>query len=209
MDRREIGRMQLIFTHIYRENAWGDSESRSGPGSTRARAADFTGDLIDLLKRLDTRVLLDAACGDFHWARPVADAVEHYIGLDVVPDLIDHHLRENAAAGRTFVCGDLTVDVLPKADVIVCRDCLVHLSFDDMGRAVRNFQRSGSRFLLTTTFLGRGPNEDIETGWWRPLDMEAPPFRWPPPLAAVDERCTHTGGIYRNKRLGLWALADI
>jgi hypothetical protein len=139
----------------------------------------------------------------------VADAVEHYIGLDVVWDLIEHHLRENAAPGRTFMRGDLTVDVLPNADAILCRDCLVHLSFDDAASALRNFQRSGSRFLLTTTFIGRGPNEDIETGWWRPLDMEAPPFSWPPPLALVDERCTHTGGIYRNKRLGLWALSDL
>jgi len=29
------------------------------------------------------------------------------------------------------------------------------------------------------------------------------------PLALVDERCTHADGIYRDKHLGLWELADL
>jgi hypothetical protein len=33
--------MEDIFSAIYRGNFWGNDESRSGPGSTRARAADF------------------------------------------------------------------------------------------------------------------------------------------------------------------------
>jgi hypothetical protein len=80
------------------------------------------------------------------------------------------------------------------------------LSFADVARVVRNFQRSGSRYLLTTTFVERGRNDDIATGEWRPLDLQAPPFEFPAPLAVVDERCTHTGGIYRDKRLALWEL---
>jgi hypothetical protein len=37
----------------------------------------------------------------------------------------------------------------------------------------------------------------------------APPFAFPAPLAVIDERCTHSGGIYRDKRLGLWELASL
>jgi hypothetical protein len=44
-----------------------------------ARGVDFIDELVGLLKSLDTHVLLDAGCGDFHWARPVADAVDHYL----------------------------------------------------------------------------------------------------------------------------------
>jgi hypothetical protein len=201
--------VQEIFSRIYRDNAWGDDESRSGPGSTKARAADFSGDLIALLKRLHTRVLLDAACGDFAWAGVVADAVEQYIGVDVVPDVIATNQREHAGRGRRFECADLAEDGLPRADVILCRDCLVHLSFADIQRTIANFARTGSRYLLTTTFIGRGRNDDITTGEWRPIDLQAVPFGWPAPLALIDERCTHTGGIYRDKRLALWELAKL
>jgi len=198
--------MEATFSRIYEQNVWANAESVSGPGSTIARAADFIDDLVALLKHLDTRVLLDAACGDFNWAGPLADAVEQYIGVDVVSDLIVRNQRASAGRGRRFMRADLTADPLPPADVILCRDCLVHFSFQDIVRALHNFQHSGSRYVLTTTFIGRGANDDIATGAWRPLDLQAPPFALPLPLAVVDEKCTHTGGIYRDKRLALWTL---
>ena len=95
------------------------------------------------------------------------------------------------------------------ADVIICRDGLVHLSFADARAAIRNFRRSGSRYLLATTFVRRTENTDIPTGGWRVLNMEAEPFCFPVPLALVDERCTHSGGAYVDKRLALWELAAL
>jgi SAM-dependent methyltransferase len=201
--------MAEIFSHIYHQNVWGHPESPSGPGSTASRGADFSDELVALLRRLDTRVLLDAPCGDFNWAGPVADAVERYLGVDVVPELIARHQQEHTGPGRRFICADLTSDPLPQADVILCRDCLVHFSCPDIEGALRNFQRTGSRYLLTTTFIDRDANVDIATGEWRPLNLEAPPFRFPPPLDMVDEKCTHSGGGYRDKRLALWALASL
>jgi len=44
----------------------------------------FLPDLVALLGTLETRVLVDAPRGDFNWAVPLADAVERYIGVDVV-----------------------------------------------------------------------------------------------------------------------------
>jgi hypothetical protein len=46
---------------------------------------------------------------------------------------------------------DLTRDPLPKVDLVLCRDCLVHLSFDDIYESLDNLRRSGSMLLLTTT----------------------------------------------------------
>lgn len=201
--------MTDIFGQIYQGNVWGSAESVSGQGSTLARAADFRDPLMALLKQLQTRVLLDAPCGDFHWAQPVADAVEQYIGLDVVPDLIAHLQQANLTPRRRFQCLDLTCETLPQADLILCRDALVHFSFSDIWRGVHNFQRSGARYLLTTTFIDRAANDDIVTGQWRPLNLQARPFRFPPPIALVDEKCTHSGGIYKDKRLALWELAQL
>jgi hypothetical protein len=208
-DHADRAKMAAIFTNIYQQNAWGNPESVSGPGSTLARASDFLDELVALLTALPTRVLLDAPCGDFHWAAPMADAVEQYIGLDVVPALIAHLQQVNRHPNRRFICSDLTRDVLPPADVILCRDCLVHLSFRDIAAALANFQRSGARYLLTTTFIDREANGDIPTGAWRPLNLQAAPFHFPPPIALVDEKCLHSGGQCRDKRLALWAVATL
>ncbi len=201
--------MEDIFLAIYHGNLWGSEESRSGPGSTLARAADFLPDLVALLRTLNTRVLVDAPCGDFNWAGVLADAVERYIGIDVVGEIIARNQRLASSPTRLFLHRDLTKDPLPAADVILCRDCLVHFAFADIWRALRNFQQSGSRYLLTTTFVDYGDNLDVATGGWRPLNLERPPFCFPPPLAVVDERCLHFGGSVRDKRLALWELASL
>lgn len=203
------GQMTRLFTRLYQRNAWGSAESVSGPGSTLARAADFTDALVALLVALPARSLLDAPCGDFHWAGPMADAVDEYVGLDVVPALIERLARAHARPGRRFVCADLTRAALPAVDVILCRDALVHFSYADTARALANFRRSGARYLLTTTFVAHPANRDMPTGGWQPLNLQAPPFGFPPPLAVVDEHCVHSGGVYRDKRLALWAVADL
>jgi hypothetical protein len=41
------------------------------------------------------------------------------------------------------------------------------------------------------------------------LNLERAPFGFPSPLALIDERCTHSAGIDRDKRLGLWELASL
>ena len=201
--------MEDIFLAIYEGNQWGSPESRSGPGSTLARAADFLPDLVTLLQTLNTRVLVDAPCGDFNWAGAVAMAVEEYIGIDVVREIVARNQLIASSPNAVFLHRDLTRDPLPIADVVLCRDCLVHFSLSDIRRALHNFKQSGSSYLLTTTFVEHDDNPDIATGEWRPLNLERPPFCFPPPLAVVDERCLHTGGVFRDKRLGLWELADL
>jgi SAM-dependent methyltransferase len=200
------GSHQEIFHDIFRRGLWANPETVSGPGSTRERAAAFRGDLMTLLAQFGARVVLDAGCGDFNWMADVVDSVESYVGIDVVPDLIARDIREHGRAGRTFLCCDITSDPLPRADVILCRDCLVHFSLADAQAAIGNFVRSGSAYLLTTTFLDTRQNTEIQTGGWRELNLQQPPFLFPAPLALVDERCLHSGGRYRSKRLALWAV---
>ena len=199
-------RHRRVFERIFRENAWGSAESVSGPGSTRERGSMLVPDLVNLLTELGTRTLLDAPCGDFNWASAIASAVDMYIGVDIVEELVTRNVRQHGSAGRTFLTCDLTRDPLPKADLILSRDCLVHFSYADIQAALRNFRRSGAEYLLTTTFVNRTANRNIRTGSWRVLNLQAPPFDFPLPLAVVDERCTHSEGIYSDKCLALWRL---
>jgi SAM-dependent methyltransferase len=202
-------RHRQVFSRIFHQNLWGNPESVSGPGSTQERGKSFAGDVIDLVQKLGVRTLLDAPCGDFNWAAELAAAVDAYVGVDVVEELIAGNTERHASANRRFLTCDLTRDPLPKADLILSRDCLVHFSFRDIRAALENFRRSGAEYLLTTTFVDRATNDDIRTGGWRVLNLQAPPFHFGEPLALIDERCMHTGGIYRDKRLGLWAMKSI
>lgn len=203
-------RRRSIFTDVYRHNDWGDGESVSGPGSTLARAGAFRGELVALLRELQVSSIVDVPCGDFHWMQGVVDETGvSYVGMDIVGALIAEHQQRYAGPARTFLCGDLVSDPLPRADLIVCRDGLVHLSFADIHAGLANFQRSGSRYLLATTFVDRRMNADVRTGGWRVLNLEEAPFSFPKPLALIDERCLHSGGIYRDKRLALWELASL
>lgn len=201
--------MRRVFTDIHSARSWGDCESASGPGSTRERAAAFLPQLIDLVRGLRVRTLLDAPCGDFNWTAPLADAVAHYIGIDVVPAVIAANRLRVPSAQRRFLCRDIVRHPLPSADLVFCRDGLVHLSHADVLAALANFRRTGAEYLILTTFVGERSNADIATGEWRPMNLQRPPFALPPPLDLVDEHCHHTGGIYADKRLGLWRVNDL
>jgi len=198
-----------VFTDIHQRNAWGSAESASGVGSSMERTAAFRDELIVLLKELNIEVLLDAPCGDFNWMQRVASSVRQYIGVDVVEELVTCNQKRYASERIQFVCADLTTDPLPNGKLILCRDCLVHFAFDDVWRALANFRRSGSRYLLTTTFESRDKNFEIATGDWRPLNLRIAPFCFPPPLQVIDEKCLHTGGIYSDKRLALWEVSAV
>jgi hypothetical protein len=206
---RQRSAMETIFQSIYESNAWENNESPSGPGSTKARGADFIDDLLCALRDLRCRTLLDVPCGDFNWVGPIAEAMDRYIGADIVPELVSRNRRLYSSTRVRFIRLDLAADRIPDADAILCRDCFVHLSFRDTGRCLENIQRSRATYLVTTTFADHPENQDIQTGSWRPLNLERPPFWFPKPLRTIDERCHHSGGIYADKRLKIWRVTDL
>ncbi len=198
-----------IFRDIYRRNHWSGPESRSGLGAGVDQTGTLATALPDLLRRLGVEVLLDLPCGDYGWMRRIELPVVRYIGADLLPELIRPLQQRFGGGGRSFVVLDLTRDPLPGADLLLCRDCLVHLSFGDIRRALGNLLRSGIPWLLTTTFPEGEANEEIATGDWRPLNLERDPFGFPAPLELLNERCTEGGGIFADKSLGLWRTADL
>lgn len=190
-----------LFTRIFSGNKWGDSESLSGPGSNLVQTEAVRRVLPLLIQEMHCQSLLDVPCGDFFWMKRVAMDVE-YIGGDIVDELVRRNQAQYGNGRRRFVNLDLLHDHLPRVDLVLCRDCLVHFSYRDIRRALGNIKRSGSTYLLTTTFVGRERNEDIPTGAWRPLNLQLPPFAFPTPTRLIDEECPSDG--YQDKHLGLW-----
>lgn len=198
-----------VFTDFFRRNKWGGRQSVSGTGSDADQTRVIVQELPLLLRRLAVRSVLDIPCGDFQWMSQVDLAGIDYIGADIVAPLVEANLRRHARAGVEFRVLDLTRDRLPAVDLVLCRDCLVHLSFAQAQQALANIAVSGARYLVTTTFTGRPENADIPTGKWRALNLERPPFNLPSPLELINEHCTEKDGRYADKSLGLWALAAL
>jgi hypothetical protein len=101
------------------------------------------------------------------------------------------------------------MEVLPGADVIFCRDCLVHLPIEEVKTVLRNFSRSGAKWVLTTTFPASGTNTEVRWSGWRPLNLQAEPFHLPAPMKLINEECTEDGGKYADKSLGLWQVEQL
>ena len=200
------------FQRIFDENSWGNSESISGEGSNLERTKVVRAKLPGLLARHGVRSILDAPCGDFYWMKEVDLGSVEYIGADIVPEIIACDVEWYSAPRRRFVLCDLVSDPLPKADLILCRDCLVHLPYADTRKAIDNFRKSGAVWLLTTTFTDRNENRDIELGDWRPVNLERAPYNFPSPVDVINEESDEVDeelGAFPDKSLGLWRLADL
>lgn len=192
------------FRQAYRGNLWSGPESRSGPGSSLDQTALLRRQLPDLCRRLGVATLLDLPCGDLHWMSRTRLPGVTYLGADLLPEIVARNSELHGTDGRRFLTLDLTSSPLPEADLLLCRDCLVHLSYDDIRRALVNIRKAPITWLLTTTFPAQAENEDITTGDWRPLNLQLPPFTLPPPVEVLLEGCSEQDGLFADKSLGLW-----
>jgi len=199
------------FSKIYKENLFKGRSSRSGEGSDLIQTAKIRNELPKIIKEYGIKVLLDAPCGDWYWMKEFDFGTTRYIGLDIVNDLIEKNNAEFGNKQRIFKKVNLVENYIPKSDLIFSRDCLVHLTFYDALKIIANFKLSGAKYLLTTTFVNTKQNYELEekNSFWRPLNMQLPPFNFPKPILLINEDCTEEKGKYSDKSLGLWRLKDI
>ena len=203
-------RPEDVFSKIYVENGWRSPESRSGPGSTLDATRSLRAGLPDLLRRLAVRTLLDAPCGDF-WLRHAEYELHNYVGVDVVRELIEKNQQTYGTAARDFRSLDIIADPLPSADLVLCRDLLIHLSFEHGLRVLENFQCSGSTWLLCSQYPDIANTHDIMTGGYRAVNLMRPPFSLPAPNEELpdDPPSDVQPGRAPRRTMGLWRLADL
>jgi SAM-dependent methyltransferase len=198
------GTPREVFAQIYRRNIWGYQETASGSGSTLQYTEKLRQDLPGLLTDLGIRTLLDVPCGDFHWMSHMELPVERYIGCDIVPELIETARSRHGRPDREFRTIDLCNDPLPDADLLLCRDCLIHLSEEMNLLALANILGSSVRYLLTTTYPN-GKNRSIRNGNWFTLNLCAPPYDFPPPVRVIDDWLPP----FPRRQLALWDVESL
>lgn len=180
------------FTWIYKNNFWSSSESLSGAGSTLKYTANLRKELPILFSKYSIQRVFDAPCGDFNWMSHLLPSVNiEYIGADIVKPLIDNLNKQYLSAKISFCHFDLVNEIPPQVDLMICRDCLFHLSFLDTKSVLEKFIQSNSTYLLTTTHINIGEsfaNRDISTGDYRCIDLFSNPYNFPiDPLYVIDD----------------------
>ena len=197
------------FTWIYKSNHWSSEESASGLGSTLKYTEKLRQQLPGLFREHKIRKVFDAPCGDFNWMRLVVrDTDIDYVGGDIVQPLIQALNRQYGSSRIRFVHIDLTQGTFPAADLMICRDCLFHLSFRDTRAVLANFVRSGIPYLLTTSHVNTDGfhNVDIPTGGFRRIDLYAAPYHFPRGvLSTVDDWVEPDP----PRQMGLWSREQV
>ena len=214
---------QSSFVNIFQRRVWGGSESdavelsASGPGSTLKRTdvvrqtlECVINDVKYALKKKVLRVL-DIPCGDLRWMsvflRNRTDI--EYTGMDIVPDIIEHHKKTYSNQPWTFRVHDIVAEPLPTSyDLIFSREMTQHLTIADTLRVIQHFSESGSHFSMMTTYPSSSNNErELNlrkhglNGRYHRQDLERPPYRLTPPVCVRDEK--HKGAVEYN---ALWRL---
>ena len=193
------------FTAIYETHFWEDDESRSGGGSNLYATERVRRAIPDLLSKYGVRSVVDIPCGDFFWFKEMKLDLDSYIGGDIVAPLIASVAEKYTSPTRTFRVMDLTKEMLPDCDLMLVRDCFIHLSFELIFAALRNITQSKVRYLLTTHYPHAMVNADIEIGTFHEVNLCAPPFNFPPALELIDDYATGN----TPHQLGLWRVSDL
>ncbi|MBC7873213.1 MAG: class I SAM-dependent methyltransferase [Ferruginibacter sp.] len=196
------GNAKKVFSLIYKKNSWGSEESISGPGSTIAYTTHLRQQLPGVLASLGIKTLLDAPCGDCHWISQVDLSAIAYTGADIVPELIESNKINHPQ--KNFITADIARDKLPAADMVLCRDCFIHLRKKEIIQVIQNFKRSGIKYMLASTYPV-DINKEILTGHFRPVNLELSPFGLPVPLQKIKD---HPEGA-TPRFLALWLLEDV
>ena len=153
-----------------------------GGGSLMETTSEVRAWLPKIIAEHGIRSIADVPCGDAFWMQHVPLNGCGYVGYDLLQDVL-----ALAPKGREYRALNAIEAVPERADLIVCRDFLVHLTYAHALRVLANFRASGARWLAVNTFP-RVVNAELaqsHPGWgWRPLNIEAAPFSL---SGAVDE----------------------
>jgi hypothetical protein len=200
---------EKVFSSIYRNNDWNNRESLSGQGSTLEHTRVLVNKLPSYFEKYNVNSVLDAPCGDFNWMRHVDMKNIYYIGGDVVQELIDKNNEKYGNKQFSFIKLDIILDPLPKVDLILVRDCLVHFNNEAIVLFLKNLIASEIKYIMTTNFPITKHNYNITMGNFRFLNLLRKPYNFPKEKDILWEESKEVYGQCPDKSLFLWDVNDI
>lgn len=198
--------------------------SRSGVGSELYATQQFRRQLTALVDQYHITHIADIPCGDCHFMGEwLADEGKkrgiHYLGGDVVEALVTENNHTHADNEQVeFRRIDLVKDPIPKADLLIVKDLMIHLPFQSIKTILDKIRASDVKYVLLTTHNTREldlpdrhaerVNKDIPAGEFRLVDFDQAPFMQKgEPLEIIEEEGANN--LFVLSRNALYRRADI
>ena len=185
-----------VMHQIYEKHLWGGKEQDfySGDGSHNLTIVEPYVDMVaSFLKSANTPlVVCDLGCGDFNVGKQLTAFTKAYIGIDIVENLIERNSAKFTQENVSFLCLDICKDELPKADCVLIRQVLQHLSNKEILQIVSKLKTY--KYVIITEHLPSGnfqPNLDMVTSMGNRLkyksgvNIAAAPFNFNPVFEEV------------------------
>ncbi|QVY65908.1 class I SAM-dependent methyltransferase [Polaribacter sp. Q13] len=154
---------------VYKMNLWGsnNSEFYSGSGSHQPEIiAPYIETISSFLTSFKNPItVLDLGCGDFNIGKNFVKYTDNYVAVDIVSELIKYNQENFKTDNLKFECLDIAVDDLPKADCVILRQVLQHLSNTEVQRVTQKL--ANYKYVILTEHIPAGsfiPNKDIISG---------------------------------------------
>ena len=154
---------------IYDQNLWGGNKDEfySGLGSHNPIIVKpYIEVVINFLKSFQEPItVLDLGCGDFNIGKQILPYAKKYIAVDIAENVINYNKSKFIQENLGFLCLDIAKDALPKADVVIIRQVLQHLSNREVKMILSKL--NAFKYILLTEHLPSSkfePNKDIISG---------------------------------------------
>lgn len=171
-------KIEKIFNKIYISNYWSDKETRSGPGSNKDNTRNIIKYFPYIIKKFKIKSIVDAPCGEFYWIEKIINNYNlKYTGLDIVNKIIKFN-KKKSTKKISFQKINIIKEKIPKADLLICRDCWTHFSYLDTINCIKNFKKTSIKYILITGFDNKIINKDINTGDFRMINLFKNPYNF-------------------------------
>ena len=222
------------FQSVYRNRQWGtDGESQffSGAGSRGVALRAYVESMAPVIaSHIDdfgsTITLVDLGCGDFSVAAGLLERLPplHYIGCDVVPELIAYNRKRHQFDNVEFRVLDIVSEELPPGDVCLIRQVFQHLSNRDISTILPKLRKYRHVYFTEgqplacegkvnpDKFTNANVRFNWRTGRGRGVELDKPPFNLiveevcrgaaPPPIKELTVTYRlHMSAVARSSRV--------
>lgn len=165
---------QKAMSQIYERQLWGSNQKDkfySGEGSHKKEITDnYLKVVKEFLGQFKPKLYVcDLGCGDFNIGKQLVIYSKKYTAIDIVPELIAYNKEKLSALfdekQLDFQCLDISKDELPKADCLILRQVLQHLSNNEVLQITKKLQ--SYQYIILTEHIPSEkfiPNIDIISG---------------------------------------------
>lgn len=206
--------LESKFKKVFDDKTWITSggTSVSGSGSEIETTKVISSSIKQFINLHKVRSVVDVPCGDFNWQHQYLNQNVKYFGFDIVPEVVElakENAKKNPKLKTDFAVGNVCTDEFPPADLMIVRDCLVHLQQEVALAALRNLANQDVKYVAITSFVNTQENHDHPTLTWRNMNLQLEPFNLPMPIAILVEQCQEADGYFDDKSLFVYRIDQL